>query len=148
MGELLEPWCPVRYLTERHPGVRVVEKRLPGSIQGCVDHEQRIIWIDSGLSVVQRRCTLAFEIGQLQLGPVSADPRWAAAHQREAAEWAAQMLIAVTDLIAAFQCCPTITDMAGCLGVDLPTVRTRIRCLTDDEQDDAMAAVHSDAIAP
>lgn len=136
-------WSPSEHLHQRHPDVRVVEDReLPGGLQGCVDHEERIIWLDVRLSPVARRSTLAFEIGQLQQGPTPLDPRLAAAHRLAAADWAARMLIHIDDLVDSFACCDGYAAVAERLGVDVPTVRTRLRGLTDAEQDGVLEAIY------
>lgn len=134
LGEA-ERFCPRQYLYERHPGVRIEEMELPGGLQGCVDHEQRIIWIATGLTRVQRRCTIAYELGQLRQGPTPTDPYLAAAHRRAAEDWAARMLIPTAQLLDGFRCCSDIPSIAEGLGVDTPTLRARLRNLTDEEQD-------------
>lgn len=134
--------CPRAYVRERHPDWEVVEtSRLPAGVLGCVDHERRIIWLASGLSEAQQRCTLAYEIGQLQQGPTPRDPCLAAAHQRAAADWAAMLLIPSEDFAAAWGMYPDLPSMAASLGVDLPTFRARIRAASDADQDAAVEAM-------
>lgn len=41
---------------------RVEERRLPGGLEGAYDADRNIIYLDEGLSTVQRRCVLAHEI--------------------------------------------------------------------------------------
>jgi len=134
-------WDPGRYLAERFPDMRVVEAVLPGRVQGAVDHEERIIWLDAGLSPAARRSTLAYEIAQLQQGPTPGDPCLAAAHQRDAAEWASRMLIDSPALFEAFESCREYREVAAQLGVDIPTVRARLRAMSDAEQDEVFAAI-------
>ena len=134
-------WNPRAYLREWYPEVRVIEMDLPGTIQGCVDHKRRIIWLSPGLDEVQQRSALSFEIGQLVLGPVPANPCLAAMHQRAAADWAAQMLIPAQSLFDAFAVSNDYAAMAAHLNVDLPTLRARFRSLTDAEQDGVLSAV-------
>lgn len=136
-----ERFRPDSYVRQQHPAVRVLEMELPGDIQGCIDFEQRIIWLDSRLTVVQRRCTLTFEVGQLQQGPTPNDPCLAAARQRAAEDWAARMLIPTGCLMGAFRISYDLAVIAAYLEVDLPLLRARLRGMTDGEQDAAMAAL-------
>lgn len=140
-GNREQCWDPVRYLRERQPDVRVLETVLPGRVQGCCDHEQRVIWLDAGLSAPARRSTLAYEIAQLQQGPTPEDACLAAAHQRDAAEWAARMLIDSEEFVEAFGAACNYREVAAMLNVDVPTVRARLRGMTDEEQDDVFAAI-------
>lgn len=137
-----ERWDPACFLHETHPEVRVIDTRsLPGRVQGCVDHEQRIIWLDAGLSPTSRRATLAYEVAQFQQGPTPEEPCLAAAHQRDAAEWAARMLIDSEALCEAFEVGREYHEIAALLHVDVPTVRARLRAMTDAEQDAVFAAI-------
>lgn len=142
-GEAAERWCPSGFLRSRYPGVRVYDVDLPGRLQGCIDHEQQVIWLRAGMTEIERRCTLAFEVAQLQQGPTPEDPCLAAAHQRAAVEWAARMLIDCDDMIAAFARAPRYQDIAELLQVDVPTLRARLRGMTDAEQDGVLEAIHS-----
>lgn len=135
-------WNPRAYLRRHHPDVRVIETDLPGQLLGCVDHEQRVIWLARGLDEVGQRCTLAFEIGQLQRGPTPQDPSLARVHQWVAEEWAAIRLIPFQRMCEAFRTVATIPEAAALLAVDTPTLRTRLRALTDPEQDAVMAAIN------
>lgn len=132
---------PETYLQERHPDVRVIQTDLPGQLQGCVDHAQRIIWLDWDLDPVARRCTLAYEIGQLEQGPMPTDRRLAVAFRRAAEEWAALMLVPTEAFAAAWGGCLSLTTMADQCGVDLATFRARIRAASDADQDAAMLAI-------
>lgn len=117
--------------------MRVLEADLRGG-QGCIDHQQRIIWLDPKMSPAARRSTLAYEVALLEYGPTPADARLAAAHQRAAADWAALMLIPTEDLLFALSLTHDLAEVAAFLGVDTPTVRARLRGLTDEEQDEWM----------
>jgi hypothetical protein len=134
-------WEPWDHLREVHPDVRVVEMDLAGRLQGCVDVEQRIIWLATGLDGVARRCTLAYEIAQLEQGPVPSDPCMAQAHQRAAQDWSSLMLISSEEFVAAWASCLSLAAMAERCGVDLPTFRNRIRAASNAEQDAAVAAI-------
>lgn len=136
-----ERFRPLSYLNDHHPDVQVVEMDLPGGIQGCVDHERRIIWIAKNLTPVQRRSVLAYEIGQLQQGPTSPHPCLAVAQRRAAEDWAARMLIPTEDFLTGFMVSFDLREIAAYLEVDLPTLRARIRGGSDEEQDAIMRTI-------
>jgi hypothetical protein len=114
---------------------------LPGRLQGCVDFEAGIVWLTMGMTDAQARCTLAYEIGQLEQGPTSTHPCLARAQQRAAEEWAALMLISTEEFTAAWAGCLDLAEMADRCGVDLQTFRARIRATSDADQDAAMQAI-------
>lgn len=118
-----------------------MECDLPGELLGCVDLEKRIIYLAPGMDEVRARCTLAFELGQLEQGVAPEDSCLARAYQRAAEEWAARMLIPAHDLYAAFLGSAYLPQIAAMLNVDLPTLRTRLRGMTDEEQDGVMHAL-------
>jgi hypothetical protein len=129
-------WDPWSVAASQHPDVQViVTETLPPRMQGCVDHKRRIIWLAADLTKIQARCTLAYEIAELQQGPIPADPCTAAAHRRAAEEWAAIMMIPTEALLDGFLTAGSIPEIAARLGVDPPTLRARLRGLTNDEQD-------------
>lgn len=134
-------FSPDAYLQENHPDVRVYDVELSDALQGCLDHDRRIIWLAAGLSPVSRRCTLSFEIACLELGPTPSSPCLAAAHQRAAVDWAALMLISSADFAAAWGGCLDLATMAIGLEVDVATLRARIRAASDADQDAALAVI-------
>lgn len=137
-----EHFRPDSFIRQRHPDVRVEETDLlPNSILGGVDHEKRIIWLARGLSEVQRRCTLAYEIAQFQQGPTPTDPCLAAAYRRVAEDWAALMLVPSEAFVDAWAACLDLAAMAARVGVDLQMFRARIRAASDADQDAAIAAI-------
>lgn len=133
-----DPWT---YVEQRHPDVQVKIRALKGRVQGCVDVNKRIIWLDRGLTPVQARCILAYEIAHLEQGPTSLDPRVARAMDRAAAEWAALMLISSDMFTEAWANCLDLAAMAAYCGVDVPMFRARIRAASDADQDDAIEAI-------
>jgi hypothetical protein len=137
-----EPWSPWRHLREQHSDVCVYELELPPGLLGCVDHEQRIIWLDSRLTQAERRCTLAHEIGHLERGPGPCDPLGGSIEERLIDEWAARQLIDGDSLARAFQWSPFLPEIATELWVDLHMLRTRLRAATDEEQDRIMSAIY------
>lgn len=141
LGEIAR-FSPEAYLEENHPGVRVCETSLlPGGVQGCIDHEKRIIWLAANLSPAARRCTLAFEIAQLEFGPTPSDPCLAAAQRRAATDWAALMLVTTEDFAGAWAGCLDLVAMAAYCAVDVATFRARIRAASDADQDAAIVAI-------
>lgn len=129
------PWSPWRHLREHYSDVRVYETELPVRLLGCVDLDQRIIWLDSRLTQAERRCTLAHELGHLDRGVVCCDPVAAEVEERAIDGWAARMLIPVGSLVRAFQWSCHLPEIADELWVDLHMLRARLRGLTDCEQD-------------
>jgi Zn-dependent peptidase ImmA (M78 family) len=140
LGEIAR-FNPEAYLEQNHPDVRVYERPLRGGVQGCIDHEQRIIWLDATLSPAARRCTLAYEIAHLEFGPTPSDPLLASAHQRAATEWAALMLVPTEDFVEAWAGCLDLVAMAAYCAVDVATFRARIRAASDGDQDAAFEAI-------
>lgn len=136
----MQGWDPEQHA--RSEGIEVVETRqLPARVQAAVDHVRRIIWLAAGLSPAQRRCAIAYELGELHQGPTPSDPCLAAAYRRAAEEWAALMLISTELFIAAWVGCLDLPLMAAFCAVDLPTFRARIRAASDADQDAAVQAI-------
>lgn len=140
-------WDPERQA--RDEGIEVVETReLPDRVQACVDYERRIIWIRAGLSPTQRRCAVAYELGEMHQGRAPEhNPCLAAAYRRAAEEWACLMLITREEFVAAWVGCLDLPEMAARCGVDLPTFRARIRAASDDDQDAVMQAIADTRLA-
>lgn len=134
-------WDPWTYVEEKHPDVRVVVMKLQDRVQGCVDVDRRIIWLDRGLTPVQARCVLAYELGQLEQGSTAGDPRLARAADRAAEDWAALMLIPSELFAAAWAGCLELAAMAAFCDVDVPTFRARIRAASNDDQDVCIKAI-------
>lgn len=135
-------WDPEAYLGQQYPDARLVETDLPPGLLGCVDHGRQLVFIARNLPEPQRRCTIAYELGQLRNGPMPNDPHLARARETAALDWAARQLIPSAAIAAAFAECYTIQMAAAWLDVDLPTVRARLRGLTDAEQDQVMSSIH------
>lgn len=114
---------------------------MPGGWMGCTDHAKGTIWIASGLTQAERRCTLAHELGHLARGPVPTDPALAATEERAVDEWAAKRLLPVCALVKAFQWSSYLDEIAEELWVDLRMLRVRLRTLSDTEQDAIMEAI-------
>lgn len=136
-------WSPWRYLRRHHGDVRVYETELPGDMLGCIDMDQRIIWLDSRLTEAERRSVLTHEIGHLERGlPCDRDASNATdASERDIDQWAGRKLIPIHALAHAFQWAGSLPEIAEELWVHERLLRERLRCLTDEEQDTLMAAL-------
>lgn len=134
------PWSPWRYLREKHPGFHVHEVELEPGLLGCTDHQRRLIWLDSRLTAAEKRCTLAHELGHLALDTACGHQAFPAAEQL-VDEWAASRLIRGRDLARSFSWSLHLSEIAEELFVDVKTLRARIRCATDEEQDWVMAVI-------
>lgn len=135
------PWSPWRYWRTNHPNVVIYEAELAGDMLGCVDIEGGRIWLDSRLTMAEKRSTLTHEIGHLERGSLC-DPAAESIEERAVEEWAARQLIDVHALAHAVQWSCHIEEMAEELWVDEHLVRARFRCLTDAEQDLIFEAHH------
>lgn len=122
-------WDPWRHLHEWYPDVRVVVMKLTDGLQGCIDVEKRKIWLSTHLDDAQRRSVLAYELGFLELEPVGLDEDVA-----RISEWAARLLIPFDGLLRGCLQRDELADVAEDLRVDVPTLRTRLRGLSDEEQ--------------
>lgn len=138
-------WSPARCLMEHHPDFEVRKTDLPSRLLGCVDLDRRIIWLAHGLDSTQERCTLAFEIAQIVHGPVPENPRLAGAYRVTAEEWAARRLVPMSALLTGFQLSYSLDCIAVALDVDHATLRSRLRCMTDEEQDAVMEVIRERA---
>lgn len=118
-----------------------METDLPGRLQGFLERDKGIIWLSVGLTPVERRCTLAYELGQLEQGPTPMDHCMAAAHERAAVDWAARMLIPSELFAQAWGGCLDLAAMAAFCDVDLAMFRARIRAASDADQDAAIEAI-------
>lgn len=143
MGDTETAWCPWTYLQEQHPDVYLYVQHLRGGVRSCVDVRRRAIWLDSGQSQLAMRCALTYEIAILERGLMPADPRAAAQVQREAAEWACRKMIPADALVFACHGALDTRHVAERLGVTVGTLRGRWRCMTDEEQDEVVAALRS-----
>lgn len=133
-------WSPWRYLRGHHPDVSVHEAELPDGYMGCTDHRQRVIWLDTRLTAAERRCTLAHEIGHLELDVVAHGTLVTCAEDAADA-WAARRLICSREFVQAFAWSCDLHEIAEELFVDVKTLRARIRCTTDEEQDEVMSVI-------
>lgn len=131
-------WSPWRHLDEWYPDVQVIDTdRLPVGVLGCMEHERRIIWLSSNLSEGQRRATLAYQIGQFELGPFDRDR----GDGGMVYDWASRLLIPFDELLRAVRSHgqpseiaeESLIEMAMALAVDSPMLMTRLAGLSDRE---------------
>lgn len=108
---------------------------MPEGERSRLDPEQRIIWLNERLTGPESRCQMAHRLAELVLG--------AGASKDKVARWAARRLIPFKDLARAFKWTLNLEEMAEELWVDKSTLRTRLRCMTDREQDRLMQAIAS-----
>ena len=124
-------WSPWRHLREWYPDVKVYEAELPGDVLGAVDHDQRIIWLRVGLTHAEKRSTLAYQLGHLELGPFDRDQGDGCMVD----DWASRLLIPLDDLLRGFRRLQEPSEVAEELWVDVTMLRARLRGLTEAEKD-------------
>jgi hypothetical protein len=117
-------WSPWRHLREWYPDVRVHEVELPNGVKGCVEHDRRIIWLDSRLTHGEQRATLAYQLGYLEVGPSSDD----------AEDWASRLLIPFEHLLRSYQRYEELSEVAEELWADVQMLEARLRGLSDEER--------------
>ena len=105
-----------------------VVTRAAITTRGYCDHAHRLIVINARLSRAEERCTLAHEIIHAERGPVPA--HHTAREERIVDAEAAERLIPLDALLEAMRwaCCPA--EAAEVLGVDVPTLLTRVETAT------------------
>lgn len=125
------PW---RHLRDRHPHVHVT---YPTGETGCLGR-----WTNDGLRINgtstqrERRCTLAHELVHFERGPAPRDLHLAMREEEIVDRIAAQRLIELDQLIdvLAWNRYRVDDETAEELWVDLATLHTRVKNLTDDER--------------
>lgn len=123
---MFNPW---RYLADHHPDVEVVWTKLPRKMRGCTDGET--IWMDKGLTQVQRRETVCHETVHVERGTYPACP----AEERTVNRISARRLIEIDELIEALREKPqqTVSELAAKLWVEEKTLRLRLDTLRPAE---------------
>ena len=102
---------------------------------GLWDEATRTVWLDCGLTGVERRCTLVHELVHAERGDVPCeDPVLAVRQERIVDREAARRLVPVALLADGLRWTVRAEELAAVLEVDLATLRTRLRCLTDAER--------------
>lgn len=104
---------------------------LPDGLLGYTDFTARSVVLDTRLTQVERRCTIAHETEHILRGP--AHPRHRARDERAVDDAAARKLIPLEALAEALVWSYDDHELAEELWVDLATVRARLKGLTDEE---------------
>ena len=126
------PW---RHLRDRHPHEHVSFTDI-GAV-GCLGRRTVDgIELDMTSTQRERRCTLTHELVHIERGPVPRDPRLALREEETVDRISAERLIELDHLIdvLAWNRYRVDDEAAEELWVDLPTLLTRVRNLTDSER--------------
>lgn len=110
-------------------GVTVRTGRIPDGWWGSYSHTRHEIVLRPRLGALQRRSTLAHELGHAFYRHAGSTPF----NERQASIWAARTLITDDGFISACQISGTAQGMAHILGVLPRDVTTYIDALTPDE---------------
>lgn len=115
--------------------LRIKSGELPKSIRGLYDAVTHTIWLDSALTRVERRCTLAHELVHAERRDVRiADPVLNGRQEIVVHREAARRLISVDQLAEAIVWAVEARELAECLDVDLPTLQARLETLNARER--------------
>ena len=127
-------WHPWRTLRDHHPHIHVT---YPNGDNGCLGRwTQDGIQIEASSSQRERRCTLTHELVHVERGPVPRDLHFAMREEETVDRISAERLIELDRLVdvIAWNRYRIDDEAAEELWVDLPTLLTRVRNLTDDER--------------
>lgn len=127
-------WHPWRHLRHHHPHLEVRFADLPDGLLGYTDLSAGVIVLDRSLTQVERRCTVTHELEHVHRGPVPLDPALAAREEAIVDEIAARRLVSLRDLIEALLWSDSEHEVADELWIDVPTLRTRVARLAEDER--------------
>lgn len=117
------------------PHITLLIARLPGTEKGRWYPETDTIVLDDRLTQVERRCTLMHELVHQLRGDDSVDDDWFGRRQeRGCDEITARLMIPIEDLGEAQLWGRLPLDLAETLGVDIPTLITRVATLTPQER--------------
>jgi hypothetical protein len=134
-----DPW----HALDDFDRARVVFDDLPPRRRGQVDFGTQTITLQACLDPTTQRCTLAHELVHLERGPVL---MWCAPREERAvAAIAARRLVSIEALAEAMRWSQDERTLADELGVDVRTVRVRLRSLDEGERDILRRRVRPDA---
>ncbi|MFH5209218.1 hypothetical protein ACHIPZ_13590 [Antrihabitans sp. NCIMB 15449] len=128
-------WHPWRALRDDHPRMDVAFPHI--DVVGCYGRRNGSrIEIESTSNQAERRCTLTHEIIHVERGPVPKHPYFGPQEERIVRRLTAERLIELEPLVdaLAWNRWQVDADTAGDLWVDLPTLVTRVKNLTEDER--------------
>lgn len=127
-------WCACLRL--RGLGVDVVEADIDE--RGWYDAERNVVVVRAGMSLAERRSTLAHELVHVEAHDVVRGGVWRDVHEEgmeaRADEIAARNLIRISDLIDAVCETADYDSTAAALGVDVDLLRARLATLTPAER--------------
>lgn len=125
------PWRRLRALRD---DVEVIWAPQPPGRLAATDG--RVIYMDPRMSQVQRRCAAAHETAHIDLGHVKG---CTGKEEQAARALAARRLVAMPQLLAAYQWAEELEEVADELWVTLDVLRDRLDNLTQDERDELVA---------
>ena len=122
---MFDPWGALRRLTHIH----IAFIRMPDGVPGRTDG-LRVIWLDSRLQQVERRCALTHELVHLERGHDGCqEPRI----ERQVCAETARRLIPVDDLCKHAAWTSNVNELADELWVTERVVTDRLQSLTPEE---------------
>ena len=126
------PWVQVG----QRPDIEVSCRADLQGAEGAWVPSERVILLSGTLGWRARRSVLAHELVHLELGhQPSCLPWFARRQERDAINTAARRLVPVEALAGALSWSQDVYELAEELDVDVPTVRARLDCLTNEEKD-------------
>lgn len=127
-------WCACLRL--RSLGVSIVEADI--AERGWYDADRNVVVVRAGMTLGERRSTLAHELVHVEAHDVVRRGLWRdvceAGMEARADEIAARNLIRISDLIDALTDTADYDAAAEVLGVDVDLLQARLRTLTDAER--------------
>jgi Zn-dependent peptidase ImmA (M78 family) len=127
-------WCACLRL--RRLGVRIVEADI--AEKGWYDADRNVVVVREGMTVGERRSTLAHELVHVEAHDVVRHGLWRDVHEAgmeaRADEIASRNLIRISDLIDAMCDTADYESAAEALGVDVDLLQARLDTLTPAER--------------
>jgi Zn-dependent peptidase ImmA (M78 family) len=108
---------------------------LPDPLMGLWDQRTRTVWLDSRLTPVERRCTLAHELVHAERGDVPCgDPALDARQETRVEREAARRLLPLARLAEVLRWSPDLREAAAELDVEVGVLELRLASLDDTER--------------
>jgi hypothetical protein len=109
---------------------------LPRGLMGLWDEATRTLWLDTGLTSTERRCTVVHELVHAERGDVPCDDAVLDARQERWVEReAARRLVPLSALIEALRWTTRADELAEVLDVDAQTLAARVAGLSHVERE-------------